>query len=58
LIEFLGDSNVFKVFVVSLDLDGVVSTFKVMSLFLQFSDDGKYLGVMDLIILLNRVQRF
>jgi hypothetical protein len=58
LIELLGDLKVFEVFVVILDLNRVVSTFKVMSPFLQSSDDGKHLSVMDLIILLNRVQHF
>jgi hypothetical protein len=55
-IEFLGDSKVFEVFVVSPDLDRVESTFKVMSPFLQSSDDGEHLGVMDLVISLNRIQ--
>jgi hypothetical protein len=56
LIEFLGNSKVFEVFVVSPDLDRVVSTFKVMSPFLQSSDDGEHLSVMDLEISLNMIQ--
>jgi hypothetical protein len=58
VIESLGNSKIFKVFVVSPDLYGVASTFKVMSPLFQSSDDGKHLGVMDLMILLNQVQRF
>jgi hypothetical protein len=53
LIELLGDS---KVFVVSSDLNRVVSTFKIMSPFLQSSDDGKHLSVVDLIVSLDRIQ--
>jgi hypothetical protein len=57
-IEFLGNSKVFEVFVVSPDLNRVASTFKVISPFLQSSDDGEHLGVMDLIVLLYQVQHF
>jgi hypothetical protein len=52
-IEFLGNSKVLEAFVVSPDLYGMVSTFKVMSPLFQSSDDGEHLGVMDLVILLN-----
>jgi hypothetical protein len=55
LIEFLGDLKVFEVFVVHPDLDRVVSTFKVMSLFFKSSNDSEHLSVVDLIISLYRV---
>jgi hypothetical protein len=58
LIEFLGDLRVLEVFVVSPDLYRMMSTFKVISPLFQSSDDGKHLGVMGLIISLNRIQRF
>jgi hypothetical protein len=41
-IEFLGDSKVFEVFVV----DGMVSTFEVMSPHFQSSDDGEHLTLL------------
>jgi hypothetical protein len=58
LIELLGNSKIFKVFVVSPDLYGVVSTFEVMSPLSQSSNYGEHLSVMDLVILLNWVQHF
>jgi hypothetical protein len=54
-IDFLGNSKVLKVFVISPDLYGMASTFEVMSLPFQSSDYGKHLSVMDLVILLNQV---
>jgi hypothetical protein len=55
LIELLGDSTVLEVFVVSPDFYGITSTFKVMSQLFQSSDDGEHLGVMDLVISLDRI---
>jgi hypothetical protein len=54
----MGDLKVLEVFVVSPDLYGMVSTFKVMFLVFQSSDDGKHLSVVDLVIFLHRIQRF
>jgi hypothetical protein len=58
LIELLGNSKVFEAFVVSADLNRVVSTLKVISPFLQSSDYGEHLSVVELIISLYRVQCF
>jgi hypothetical protein len=58
LIEFLGDSKVFEVIVVSPDLYGVVSIFEVVSLLFKSSDDGEHLSVVDLIISLYRIECF
>jgi hypothetical protein len=57
-IEFLGDSKVLKVLVISPYLDGVASTFEVVSPLFKSFTDGEHLGVVDVIILLYRVQHF
>jgi hypothetical protein len=49
LIELLGHSKVLKVFVVSPDLNAVLSALEIVSPLFKSSDDGEHLGVMDVI---------
>jgi hypothetical protein len=58
LIELLSDSKILKVLVVGPDLYRVVSFFKVMSPLFKPSDDGKHLGIMDLVVLLDWIECF
>jgi hypothetical protein len=44
--------------VVSPDFYGVASIFKVVSLLFESSDDGEHLSVMDLVVLLYRIEHF
>jgi hypothetical protein len=54
LTELLSDAKIFEILVVCPDLYGVVSSFKVMSPLLKSSNDGKHLGIMYLVVLLDR----
>jgi hypothetical protein len=54
LIELLSDAKIFEILVVCPDLYRVASSFKVMSPLLESSNDGKHLGIMYLIVSLNR----
>jgi hypothetical protein len=65
LIELLGHSKVFKVFMVSPDLDRMLSTFEIVpplfeivSPLFESSDNCKHLGVMHLVILLYTIEGF
>jgi hypothetical protein len=56
LIELLSDTKIFEILVVCPDLYRVVSSFKVMSPLLKSSDDGKHLGIVYLIVSLDRIE--
>jgi hypothetical protein len=55
LIELLGHS---KVFMVSPDLDRMLSTFEIVPPLFESSDNCKHLSVMNLVILLYRIEGF
>jgi hypothetical protein len=57
-IEFLSDAKIFEIFVVCPDLYRVASSFKVMSPLFEPSNDGKHLGIVDLVVLLDRIECF
>jgi hypothetical protein len=57
-IELLSDSKILKVLVVRPDLYRVASSFKVMSPLLESSDDGKHLGIVDLVVSLDQIESF
>jgi hypothetical protein len=58
LIELLGHPEVFQVLVVGSDFNRVSHAFKVVLPLLQISDDNKHLNIMDLVVALDRIQRF
>jgi hypothetical protein len=55
-IEFLGDSEILQVLMVSPDLDRVLRTFKVVSPLFQTSDNGQHLHIMNLIVVHDQIQ--
>jgi hypothetical protein len=57
-IELLSDTKILEVFVVCPDLYRVASSFKVMSPLLKSSNDGKHLGIVYLVVSLNRIECF
>jgi hypothetical protein len=57
-IELLSDMKIFEIFVVCPDLYRVASSFEVMSPLLESSDDGKHLGIVYLIVSLDRIECF
>jgi hypothetical protein len=56
LIELLSDSKVLKILVVGPDLYRVASFFKVLSPLFELFDDGKHLGIVDLIVSLDQIE--
>jgi hypothetical protein len=58
LIGLLGHLKVFEVFMVSPDLNRMLSTFEIVPPLFKSSDHCKHLGVMNLIILLYWIEGF
>jgi hypothetical protein len=58
LIELLGHLKVFEVFMVGPDLDGMPSTFEIVPPLFESSDNCKHLSVVNLMILLYRIEGF
>jgi hypothetical protein len=54
--EFLGDSEILQVLMVSPDLNRVSHAFKVVSPLFQTSDNGQHLHMMNLVVALNWIQ--
>jgi hypothetical protein len=57
-IELLSHAKIFEIFVVCPDLYRVASSFKVMSPLFKPSNDGKHLGIMYLVVSLDRIECF
>jgi hypothetical protein len=57
-VELLSNTKIFEIFVVCPDLYRVVSCLKVMSPLFEPSDDGKHLGIVNLVVLLDRIECF
>jgi hypothetical protein len=50
--------KIFEILVVCPDLNEVASSFKVMSPLLESSNDGKHLGIVYLVVSLDRIECF
>ena len=55
-IELLSGAEVFEILMVRPNLYRVTSPFEIVTPFLESSNDGKHLSVMDLVIVLYRIQ--